>query len=174
MFVSETLLRRPDVDYIPAAKQSKKKKNAWLFEAYGNERWSAYPLEASSQRTKEADGVGFRLVKSRERLNEKAQFRNLHQNGRKIDAESFRMIFRKNDLSHSRFGVIVNRRFGSAVCRNEAKRKLRSLFDLFRLEISPPCDLLLFPKKAMLERQHESLVTEFKRALFVAEIIAGK
>lgn len=174
VFFSEPVSRRPDVDYLPAAKQSKKKEDARLFEADGNERRPPDSFQAASQRTKEADGVGYRLVKSRERLREKENFRNLHRNGQRIDAESFGMIFRENGLSHSRFSAVVNRKFGSAVSRNQAKRKSRSLFDLFRLEISPPCDILFFPKTALLERQHKSLVMEFKRALDAAEIVARK
>lgn len=172
VFFSEPVSRRPDVDYLPAAKQSKKKEDAWLFETYGNERGAPYTFQTPGQRTKEADGVGYRLVKSRERLKEKEQFRNLHQNGRKIDAESFRMLFRPNGLSNCRFSAVVNRKFGSAVSRNQAKRKSRSLFDLFRLEISPPCDILFFPKTALLEQQYKSLVMEFNRALVAAGILA--
>lgn len=82
------------------------------------------------------------------------------------------MLFRPNGLSNCRFSAVVNRKFGSAVSRNQAKRKSRSLFDLFRLEISPPCDILFFPKTALLEQQYKSLVMEFNRALVAAGILA--
>ncbi len=109
-----------------------------------------------------------------QRLCRRPQFSALYRDGGKVDAVSFKVIYRNNRLSRSRFATVVNRRFGTAVQRNQVKRKARSLFDQVYKKISPACDLLVFPKITMLTQKHAALVNEFERALEAAELFKGR
>jgi len=100
-------------------------------------------------------------LKKRQRLNKQTQFSGLYQNGVKIDTKSFRVIYRKNHLSLSRFSVVVGRRFGKAVLRNKAKRIARTLFDQSSKINNQACDILFFPNKNFLGESKISLIREF-------------
>jgi ribonuclease P protein component len=98
-------------------------------------------------------------------LNRKSQFEELYHGGVAVDTSSFRLLYRENHRSSSRFAAVVGKRFGSAVCRNKAKRIARNIFHEFQNRISPPCDIVLFPKKELLVRGYRLLRSQFERAM---------
>jgi ribonuclease P protein component len=112
-------------------------------------------------------------MKRCQQLNRQTQFLVLHRDGVKIDTASFRVVYRQNRLSRSRFATIVNRKFGTAVKRNQAKRRARSLFDRVQKKISPACDLLVYPKNTMLTHPYAVLVRDFEQALKSADLLKG-
>lgn len=109
-----------------------------------------------------------------QRLSSRPQFSAVYRDGIRIDTISFRVVYRKNRLSQSRFATVVNRKFGTAVRRNQVKRNARSLFDQVHKKISPACDLLVFPKSTMLTRRYDSLIGDFERALEAAGLLKGE
>jgi ribonuclease P protein component len=109
-------------------------------------------------------------VQRRQRLNRQEQFSALYRYGTRVDTVSFRIIYRQNHLAVSRFATVVNRRFGSAVRRNQVKRVARSLFDEVQRKIVKGCDLLVLPKSTMLTQKYAELVTDFERTLEAAEL----
>ena len=113
-------------------------------------------------------------MKCSQRLKKRLQFSVLYRHGVKIDTELFRIIYRKNHLSHSRFAAVVNRKFGPAVRRNKAKRVARSLFDGVQKKLSPACDLVFFPKSAMLTQRHAAIVRDFERVIEEADLFKGQ
>lgn len=100
-------------------------------------------------------------MKKSQRLNKQTQFTVLYQNGIKVDTKSFRVIYRKNHLSLSRFSVVVGRRFGKAVQRNKAKRLARTLFDQSNKTMYQACDMLFFPNKNFLTESKILLIRDF-------------
>jgi len=104
-------------------------------------------------------------MKRRQRLNQERQFQALYRDGIRLDSGSFRIIYRRNRLNYSRLATVVGKKFGTAVLRNQAKRRGRDLFDLFQREIYPACDILIFPNKKILTSCYPVLVLELERAL---------
>ncbi|MBI3610761.1 MAG: ribonuclease P protein component [Nitrospirae bacterium] len=109
-------------------------------------------------------------MRHRQRLYQREQFSDVYRGGSRMDTELFMVLYRANQLRRSRFAVVVNKRFGSAVTRNKAKRKARILFDLCHKKISPACDILLFPKKGMLSQKQALLIDHFRRTLEQAHL----
>jgi len=98
-------------------------------------------------------------------LKGRSQFEDIFQSGIAVDTASFRLLFRENRRSYSRFAAVVSKRFGPAVRRNKAKRIARNIFHEFQGKICPPCDILLFPKKTMLVHRYQLLSGDFERAI---------
>jgi len=95
-------------------------------------------------------------------------------NGRRIDGNAVRIVYHPNRERTSRFGIIVSRKFGSAVLRNKAKRRARGIVDRIHAKISPPCDILIFPRKAMITLPHPVVVIEFSRILRKAHLLEDR
>ena len=112
-------------------------------------------------------------MKCSQRLNKQPQFSILYRHGVKVDTELFGIIYRENHLSRSRFAAVVNRKLGAAVRRNKARRVARSLFDGVQKKLSPACDLLFFPKSAMLTQRYAALAGDFERVLEAADLFKG-
>lgn len=51
-----------------------------------------------------------------------------------------------NDLGHSRLGLVVSRKVGTAVIRNRWKRLMREAFRLTRVELPEAIDFVLIPR----------------------------
>lgn len=113
-------------------------------------------------------------MQRRQRLSSRPQFSAVYREGVKVNTMSFRVIYRKNHLSLSRFATVVSRKFGTAVRRNQVKRNARSLFDQVQKKISPACDLLVFPKITMLTQKYDSLVSDLERVLESAGLLKGQ
>jgi ribonuclease P protein component len=110
-------------------------------------------------------------VRRGQRVKRKEQFRNILENGKRLDGNAVRMVYLPNRERRSRFGIIVSRKVGSAVLRNKAKRRARGIIDRFHAKISPPCDMLLFPRKIMVSLPHTVVVSEFVRLLRKAHLV---
>ncbi|MBI3597315.1 MAG: ribonuclease P protein component [Nitrospirae bacterium] len=98
-------------------------------------------------------------------MNRRSQFEDIYQRGVTVDTASFRLVYRENRRSCSRFAAVVSKRFGSAVRRNKAKRIARKIFHEFQRRPRPPCDIILFPKKEMLVHGYPLLTSDFERAM---------
>lgn len=69
------------------------------------------------------------------------------KHGRRISTAFFNMMICATDVSGSRVGIVVGKRFGGAVSRNRAKRLFRELTRQLRGQLLPGHDLVVFPKR---------------------------
>ncbi|OGV91245.1 ribonuclease P protein component [Microgenomates group bacterium RIFCSPHIGHO2_01_FULL_45_11] len=114
------------------------------------------------------------MFPSRLRLPLAGQIINFKTNGVKKHSASLTVIFKPNQLSHPRFGIIVSKKVDpKAVNRNLIKRRLSAALESltsFHLPIDNPnqipktffagTDILVLPKKAALFRSVSQLRQE--------------
>jgi len=68
-----------------------------------------------------------------------------------------------------RIGFTVGRALGGAVQRNRMKRRLREAVRLTRPESAPSVDVVINPKKTLLDIEFEAVLNEVQRAFVVIE-----
>jgi len=82
----------------------------------------------------------------RERLANRPQFERVMSRGHKHRIETFcTVFFLPNGLDRKRLGVIVSKKAGNAVIRNQAKRKIREIFRHIKNRIEPAMDVVVIP-----------------------------
>lgn len=94
----------------------------------------------------------------------------MQRQGRRVATRHLILLGRPNDLDHDRLGIIASRRFGHAVSRARARRRLREMFrrhepDTAREQGRPPIDIVAIPRREMLEAPFEALTAEFAAAV---------
>ena len=73
------------------------------------------------------------------------------------------MFLLANEHGIGRLGIAATRKFGGAVQRNRAKRLIREVFR--RNKIAPGFDIVVIPKRELLDASQIALETEFRRIL---------
>ena len=79
------------------------------------------------------------------RLRDSAAFDRLLKKGPRASDGIISLWAARNDLPHSRFGLVVGRKHGNAVVRNRIKRRLREAFRLSREKLPSGLDLAVAP-----------------------------
>jgi ribonuclease P protein component len=80
------------------------------------------------------------------RLRRHRDFQRLLTRGRRARDQRLEIWVLPNGLGHSRFGLIVGRKHGGAVRRNQIKRLLRESFRLIRPELPGALDIACAPR----------------------------
>jgi ribonuclease P protein component len=69
------------------------------------------------------------------------------KHGSRISTALFNLVICRTDVSVSRVGIVVGKRFGGAVSRNRVKRLFRELTRQLRGQLLPGHALVVFPKR---------------------------
>ncbi len=69
------------------------------------------------------------------------------EHGSRISTALFNVVICRTDVSDSRVGIVVGKRFGGAVSRNRVKRLFRELTRQLRGQLLPGLTLVVFPKR---------------------------
>lgn len=80
------------------------------------------------------------------RVRRQSDFQRAMRGGLRAGDARLVVTARRNGLPHTRLGLAVGRRYGSAVHRNRAKRLLREAFRLIRRELPAGLDLICTPR----------------------------
>jgi ribonuclease P protein component len=97
------------------------------------------------------------------RLHSRREFSEAFEHGRKIHGRFVTLFVRPNGRPASRLGLTVTRKFGDAVRRNLAKRRLR---EVFRTSPLPPgLDVVVVPKREFFDASFAALESDFRTAL---------
>ncbi len=100
-----------------------------------------------------------------ERIKKKSEFLLLYKQGRRYKGEHFSLIYLPNNLLFSRFAVVVSRKVGDAVDRNKIKRWLRELFRRNKELLKNPMDIIVIPKKDIMELSWSFIRKEYLTAI---------
>jgi ribonuclease P protein component len=102
------------------------------------------------------------------RLLRHADFERVYQQGRRHFSAHMTVFYLPRQTGDSaRVGYTVSRFLGGAVDRNRMKRRLREAVRLTWSGMDMPVDLVINPKKSLLNAAFDDLVKEVARALQV-------
>lgn len=79
--------------------------------------------------------------------------------------------YRRNELSHTRFGISTGRRVGSAVVRNRIRRRLREILRRLSARIEPGWDILIVARVPAAESTQAELETFLERLIQQAGLL---
>ncbi len=106
------------------------------------------------------DPAGFQ---PHERIRRREEVQRVYAQGSKIHGRFGILFLLPNGLDIGRLGIAATRRFGGSVARNRAKRLIRDVFR--RNKIAPGFDVVVVPKRALLETSLSAFEAEFRRTL---------
>ena len=102
----------------------------------------------------------------RERLAKRPQFEHVINRGHKHQIETFGTVFfLPNGLDRKRLGVIVSKKIGNAVVRNQTKRKIREIFRHIKNRIEPAMDVVVISGKDLVSLPDSVLKREISKIL---------
>jgi ribonuclease P protein component len=116
------------------------------------------------------------------RLLRHSDFERVYKQGRRHYSASMTVFYmRRSDVAAAgakttgiRVGFTVGRALGGAVQRNRMKRRLREAVRLTMPAHAPGADVVINPKKGLLNIDFESVVNEVRQAFVVLERKLGK
>jgi ribonuclease P protein component len=102
------------------------------------------------------------------RLRSRNEFQIVQQQGRRVSTRFVILLGYPNKLGRDRLGIIASRRFGNAVVRTRAKRRLREVFrrqDQDEAVSRRPLDVVAIPKRELLAAPFADVQGDFLTAL---------
>ena len=98
-----------------------------------------------------------------QRIRRRPEFERVYNQGARIHGRFMTVFVLPNGGTSPRFGVAATRKLGSAVKRNRAKRLSRELFR--RHKVAAGLDIVIVPRREMLDAPFSSLETDYRAAL---------
>ena len=100
-----------------------------------------------------------------ERLLRSADFVRVFRRGRCFRAPALRIHFHEGRTEFSRMGLVVSRKMGGAVVRNQVKRRLREVFRTSKARLTRPLDLVFVGNPRFGPASHAVYIETFERFL---------
>ena len=98
-----------------------------------------------------------------ERLRRRADYQQVYERGARVHGRLLTLFTLSNELPVGRLGIAATRKLGGAVQRNRAKRLIREVFR--RNKLAPGFDVVVVPKRELLDASLTALETEFRHTL---------
>jgi ribonuclease P protein component len=121
-------------------------------------------------------GAGSRRFPRSAKLLKHAAFDQVYQLGRRIFSAHLTVFYlRRAEMPAAgpRIGFTVGRALGGAVQRNRMKRRLREAVRITLARLTAPVDVVINPKRALLQADFVLIVAEIERAFAQIEQKAG-
>ncbi len=90
-------------------------------------------------------------------LKKKEDFERVKREGARVTTRFFNVMSCASHVGNTRVGIVVGRRFGKAVTRNRGKRVFRALTRTTHKSLLQGNDIVIFPKRSVLELPHSTL-----------------
>lgn len=74
-------------------------------------------------------------------------------------------------MAHNRYGIVAGRRLGMAVERNRIKRRLRALLVALHKDLRQGFDIVLLPRRAVLQQPFSELQRIIRRMFLQARLV---
>jgi len=113
-----------------------------------------------------------RSSRTRYLLRNSADIRLVFKEGKRTSCQLFTLLYRRNDLDHTRVGVVVGKKLGGAVWRNRSKRRFRELARLSLGRMPAGLDLLILPKRESVTEPASSLRHTWQAVLTRERLVA--
>src|SRR5262245_62957943 len=98
-----------------------------------------------------------------ERIRRRAEYQQIYERGVRTQCRYLTLFTLSNNLPVGRLGIAATRKLGDAVERNRAKRLIREVFR--RNKLAPGFDIVVIPKRELLDASLTALETEFRLIL---------
>jgi ribonuclease P protein component len=98
-----------------------------------------------------------------ERVRRRVEYQQIYERGVRTHGRYLTLFTLSNDLPVGRLGIAATRKLGGAVERNRAKRLIREVFR--RNKLAPGFDIVVIPKRELLDASLTALETEFRHTL---------
>jgi ribonuclease P protein component len=129
--------------------------------------------ETFATRTPAKSTGGDRTFPRSSRILRSADFRHVYDHGFRVSGPLFAAFCKAREIDLDgatsapgpRIGLTVPRALGPAVVRNRLKRRLREAFRLHRAELAPKWDIVLNPRRALLEAPFGAVQSEIMRLI---------
>ncbi|MBZ4683856.1 MAG: ribonuclease protein component [Fusobacteriaceae bacterium] len=82
-----------------------------------------------------------------EKIKKNSEFQNIYSKGKKFYSYYLLMYTLENNLNKKRFGIVVSKKNGNAVCRNRIKRLIRESIRLNLMKFKDNYDYIIIAKK---------------------------
>ena len=110
-------------------------------------------------------------MKRKYRLRRNSDFKRVRQVGKSNASPIMVLAFLRNELEHSRFGFVVNKRLGNAVKRNKIKRRMREATRLRVSHIKPGFDIVLIARKHIDRATYQEITRSLEELLEASELL---
>ena len=98
-----------------------------------------------------------------EHIRRRVEYQQIYDRGVRIHGRYLTMFTLSNNLPVGRLGIAASRKLGGAIDRNRAKRLIREVFR--RNKLAPGFDIVVIPKRELLDASLTALETEFRNTL---------
>jgi ribonuclease P protein component len=98
-----------------------------------------------------------------EHIRKRADYQKVYERGAKVHGRYLTLFALSNSSAIGRLGIAATRKLGGAVDRNRAKRLIREVFR--RNKLAPGFDIVVVPKRDLLDASLTALETEFRHTL---------
>lgn len=85
-------------------------------------------------------------IQKKERIKLQKEISTVFNQGRQYSDKYLKIFLLPNNKSCTRFLPVINKKFGNAVLRNNARRHLKELFRLNKEKVKPGYDIIFFIK----------------------------
>ena len=105
-----------------------------------------------------------------ESLKKQSEFDRVFDEGKRYGGKYFSLIIRQSS-GRCRLGIIVNKKFGGAACRNKLKRQVRAAFREISGKIVAPTEFIVLPKSSAARVKFKELAADLVTVAGKAGII---
>ena len=96
-------------------------------------------------------------MKRHYRLRRNSDFQRVRRQGTSKASPLMVLAFLRNELKHSRFGFVINKRVGKAVRRNKIKRQMREATRQRMAHIKPGFDIVFIARQPICQADYREI-----------------